>query len=272
MTVLLTLSTFAKGEDFQDHVHSIELGQDGQEHLLLLESGRVAFFNPLTSPYYQPSDFETGSKIKIELNEDLTIKSVQPLLPSNDFIPHSLQEEQIQKEATILPDYASAKKIFDRMNRSYKTNTECSDRAHVWSYEEYKKNNLYTNKSFIFFTNTYIRKYRFKWWFHVAPYTLVREHGEIVEHVLDRKYTSYPYHMKQWTDVFMRSKKECPVKTYAHYRANKNGTNHCFLVKSSMYYRLPLHIRGMEDNGTIKTNFSQSEVNFSYRTFRNRLK
>jgi hypothetical protein len=125
-------------------------------------------------------------------------------------------------------------------------------------------------KVFLFFTNTYIRRYRFGWWFHVSPYTLVQGEDSIQEWIMDRRYTRSPYGMKNWTDVFIRSKRFCPVSTYRNYRANRNGSEHCFVVKSAMYYRLPLHVRNKEDYGTIKSSFSRGEVNFSYRAFRRR--
>lgn len=267
---LLSISSLALAERFKDRIHSVSLAKSGQEHLLYLESGRVVFFDSGEAPYFDPSDFKAGEMVELEVDEDLNLISITTLVsePAEDDFTMKLEDHAA--DPTILPDYATAKKIFNGMNRSYKRNTECSDRAHVWSYEEWKKHGLISNKVFLFFTNTYIRRYRFKWWFHVSPYTLLRENGGVVEHVMDRKYTGYPYHMKQWTDVFIRSKKTCPEKTYAHYRANKNGPEHCFIVKTSMYYRLPYHVRMMEDHGVIKSSFSTSEVNFSYRAFTRR--
>jgi hypothetical protein len=269
--LMTTLSTLAWGERFTDHIHSVSPGENGDEHLLMLSSGRAAFIDQEISPEFDPSDFRSGERVELEVDENLTLKSVTSLPPletSQDTAP--FMEPELLQNPTVLSDYSTAKSIFNGMNRSYKSKTECSDRAHVWSYEEWKKHGLVSNKVFLFFTNTYIRRYRFYWWFHVSPYTLIRENGNVVEHVMDRRYTGYPYHMKNWTDVFIRSKKSCPVKTYAHYRANKNGPEHCFLVKTSMYYRLPYHVRMMEDNGVIKTRFSTSEVNFSYRAFTRR--
>jgi hypothetical protein len=268
--LMMSLSSWASAERFSDHIHSVDIGKEGQEHLLYLSSGRVVYFDSDEAPYFDPSDFKSGERVEIEVDENLNLKSLTNLPPLNAPQDIEPQTEVKTQDATILPNYKSAKKIFDGMNRSWKSDTECSDRAHVWAYEEWKKNDLYSNKVFLFFTNTYIRQYRFYWWFHVSPYTLVREHGEVVDHVLDRRYTSYPYHMKEWTDIFVRSKKVCQEKTYAHYRSNRNGPEHCFVVKTSMYYRLPLHVRNMEDYGTIKTSFSTSEVNFSYRAFTRR--
>lgn len=268
--LITSISPLAMAERFQDHIHSVSEGKNGEEHLLFLSSGRVVYVDSNEAPYFEPGDFKEGERVELEVDEDFTLKGLVSL-PTVETEEELLPIEEVSvQDPTILPDYETAKNIFRGMNRSWKRDTECSDRAHVWAYEEWKKHNLHSNKVFLFFTNTYIRKYRFYWWFHVSPYTLVNENGGIVDHVLDRRYTGYPYHMKQWTDVFVRSKKTCQEKTYAYYRANKNGPEHCFIVKTSMYYRLPYHVRQMEDNGVIKTQFSTSEVNFSYRAFTRR--
>ena len=265
--LMTSLTTLAWGERFTDHIHSVSEGENGEEHLLMLSSGRVVF----ASRDFDLSNFHSGERVELDVDNKLTLKSVTSLPPietPEEDAP--FMQPELQQNPTVFSSYSMAKNIFSGMNRSYKRKTECTDRAHVWSYEEWKKQGTVFNKVFLFFTNTYIRKYRFYWWFHVSPYTFIRENGDVVEHVMDRRFTGFPYHMKNWTDVFIRSKRSCPVKTYAHYRANKNGPEHCFLVKTSMYYRLPYHVRMMEDHGVIKTRFSTSEVNFSYRAFTRR--
>lgn len=268
--IMAGLSSYAFAERFQDEIHSVSEGKNGKEHLLYLNSGRVVFVDPNEAPYFESTDFRPGDNVELVTDKENTLKALTALPEEDATTGEARTDEYMSYGPTVVRDYATARSIFNGMNRSYKKNTECSDRAHVWAYEEWKKHGLKSNKAFLFFTNTYIRKYRFNWWFHVSPYVLVQENGNVVDHVMDRRYTSYPYHMKQWTDVFIRSKRSCPVKTYAHYRANKNGSEHCFVVKTPMYYRLPLHVRNMEDQGIIKDSFSTSEVNFSYRAFTRR--
>lgn len=268
--LLMIISSPLWAERFEDHIHSVSEGKSGEEHLLYLISGRVIFVDQSRPPYYHPDDFKSGDRVELEVDEKLTLVSLTSLPPQENLETGQLMGPEVE-QPTVLASHENANRIFRGMNRSYKQGTECSDRAHIWAYEEWKKNSLISNKVFLFFTNTYIRRYRFYWWFHVSPYTLVRhDNGQIIEHVLDRKYTSFPTHMKSWTDVFIRSKRTCPVSTYRHYRENKNGPEHCFLVKTSMFYRLPYHVRLMEDRGVIKTRFSQGEVNFSYRAFTRR--
>lgn len=265
---LLTSSAFA--ERFQDNIHSIDMGKNGEDHLIKLMSGRTVFVNYDEDDILSHPDLLPGRRVEVDIDENLTLKSISSLPDAPLEAEEELIEDFSTDKTTVLSSETAARNIFNGMNRSYYRDTECSDRAHVWAYEEWKKHGLISRKAFLFFTNTYIRNYRFNWWFHVSPYTLVNSNGYSVERVLDRRYTRSPFSMKNWTNIFIASNRTCPVSTYANYRANRNGREHCYLVKTSMYYRLPLHVRRMEDYGEVKTRFSTNEVNFSYRAFSRR--
>ena len=265
---ILTTSAFA--ERFQDNIHSVDVGRNGEDHLIKLTSGRTVFVKFEEGDILSNPDLLPGKRVEVEIDHNLTLKSISSLPDAPVEYEEELSEDFYDEKTTVLSSEAAARTIFNGMNRSYYSDTECSDRAHVWSYEEWKKHGLVSGKAFLFFTNTYIRNYRFNWWFHVSPYTLVNNNGFTVERILDRRYTRSPFSVKNWTDVFIASKRSCPVSTYANYRANRNGREHCYLVKTSMYYRLPLHVRRMEDYGEVKTRFSTNEVNFSYRAFSRR--
>ncbi len=262
--LLLTLAPLAQAERFQGQIESIDYGIKNQEHLLKMADGRVIFVKP-DSGLLSPKTSYQGTSVEIEVdkNDNLLSISTIPDESANDLEERSVNEKLNQSD---LPSEAEASRIFAGMNRSYYSETQCTDRAHVWTYEEYKKNNLISRKVFLFFTNTYIRRYHFNWWFHVSPYVLVQGN----ERIMDRRYTSGPRNVKTWTDIFVHSKKTCPVSTYRYYRANKNGPEHCVLVKADMYYRLPYHVRMLEDYGQRKSSFNMSEVNGSYRAFRRR--
>lgn len=263
--IMLTSAAFA--DRFIDTIHSVSKGQEDQEHLVYLTNGRIFFINP---QHFSPDDFKTGERIEVEVdkrNRLLSVKSLPKSMAPEETIDVL---ENVTEDATILPNYSEASNIFNGMNRSYYNKTECTDRAHVWSYEEWKKYKLVSRKVFMFFTRTYIRKYNYNWWFHVSPYTLVRENGMVTEFVMDRRFISVPLTMKAWSDVFIQSRKSCPVSTYAHYRANNNGNEHCFHVKSHMYNRLPLHVENEENSGQSRSQFNSSEINYSYRAFSRR--
>lgn len=262
---VLIMSPAAQALRIQGQIDSIDYGKKNQEHILKLADGRVIFVKPDSGLISSKTSYE-GIPVELEVDKNHNLISIFSL---PDESTDELEERAVtekRRRQTDLPSEEEASRIFRGMNRTYYSQTECTDRAHVWTYEEMLKNNLISRKVFLFFTNTYIRRYRYHWWFHVSPYVLVQG----IERVMDRRYTAGPRYMKTWTDIFIRSKKSCPVNTYRYYRANKNGPEHCVLVKADMYYRLPLHVRGLEDSGIVKTQFNRSEVNFSYRAFRRR--
>lgn len=267
---LLMLSSTVFAERINGTIHSFDRGNNGESHLLFLNSGRVILIKPNGRISFSRLDFKPGVHIEADVDDNNQLESISSMpdesLPSEEE-PTSAEENL---DTTVLSSMGAASNIFRGMNRSWRANTECTDRAHIWSYEEWKKHGLISRKVFMFFTNTYIRRYNYHWWFHVSPYTLVQTSGGVIEQVLDRRYTGGPRGMKSWSDIFIRSKKFCPVKTYAHYRANKNGPEHCFHVKSNMYNRLPYHVRQQENTGRVQTKFYTSEVNFSYRAFTRR--
>lgn len=267
---LLSSSVFA--ERLTGTIHSFTRGRNGDDHLLFLNSGRVIFIKPNGRISFSRLDFKPGTNIEMDVDDSNQLEGISTMpdesLPSEEEPPMPLPPAAIN--ATVLPSMSAAYSVFSGMNRSWRSNTECTDRAHVWSYEEWKKHSLVSRKVFMFFTDTYIRRYNYHWWFHVSPYTLVQTDSGVIEQVIDRRYTSGPRGMKSWSDIFIRSKKSCPVKTYAYYRANQNGPEHCFHVKSNMYNRLPLHVRQQENTGRVQTKFNTGEVNYSYRAFTRR--
>lgn len=263
--LVLLMTSSANAARIQGQIDSIDYGQKNQEHILKLADGRVIFVKPDSGLISSKTSYD-GTPVELEVDDKNNLISISTLPDESENVMEERATDELRMSQTDLPSEEEASRIFRGMNRSYYSRTECTDRAHVWTYEEWKKNNLTSRKVFLFFTNTYIRRYRYHWWFHVSPYVLVQG----TERVMDRRYTSGPRNMKTWTDIFIRSKKTCPVNTYRYYRANKNGPEHCVLVKADMYYRLPLHVRNLEDSGIVKTQFSRSEVNFSYRAFRRR--
>jgi hypothetical protein len=255
-------------ERFEATVHELDPGAPGEEQLLKLEDGRVVFLKP--EEKLLNHELLPGQRVELETDEDHTVLSIASL-PAEEDPGEELPPMSVEEAPTILPSYAAAQRIFNGMNTSWYQQTECTDRAQIWAFEEDRKHQLKSRKVFLFFTNTYIRAYRYNWWFHVSPYVMVNEGGEQpVERVMDRRFIRQPFGMKSWTDVFIYSRRTCPSSTYNHYRANRNGAEHCYLVRSAMYYRLPLHVEALENRGAVKTQWNQAEINFSYRAFRRR--
>lgn len=267
--ILTLLSTNALAEKILDNIHSVVPGNSGEEHLVYLENGRVIFADPEN---YRYDDFIPGTLVEFTINTKNRLEELsrQEELGLRTALSNQEIFSETEEEATILNSYSEALSIFRLMNQNYYNKSECTDRAHVWSYEEWRRQGLITRKVFMFFTNTYIRRYNYGWWFHVSPYTLVQNGETTTEYVMDRRFNNSPRTMKNWSDGFIHSRKECPVTTYHNYRANNNGPEHCYHVKSHMYNRLPLHVEYEERGSKPKTQFSNSEINFSYRAFSQR--
>lgn len=168
---------------------------------------------------------------------------------------------------TVLSSQAEAKDIFDHMRPAsgWSWNSQCYNRAHVWVWEEFNRTGRKMMKSFLFFTNKYIREYRFKWWFHVAPFTIVEEQGEKKEMVVDLEFMEEPLSMKEWTDHFVKTKNVCPsVTKYTDYEDHQQEQD-CYLIKTSMYFWTPDDIEAFEKTGEEKKEFIPWEIKKAYK-------
>jgi len=257
LTYLFSIATFA--ESMITKVHSI-IPIPGQEHAILrLNNGRAVFVRNQNNI---KNNFIEGSQIKLEVNSDNFLKSLQVLNASRetkDFFP-----ERANYTPTVLPDLDEAKIIFNRLNSYYLRASECYNRAHVWAYEEFTKHQLFSMKTFVFFTASYINKFRFNWWFHVAPMVYVKEGNEIIQRVLDYRYTSAPLKIKEWTDMFVFNRRPCKITTkFSEYDVNPQ-TEECYLINTSMYYWQPYDTSNEETQGIYKNSFPQSEIQAAY--------
>jgi hypothetical protein len=88
--------------------------------------------------------------------------------------------------------------------------------------------------------------------------------GKVKQRVLDIKYAQGPLALKEWTDIFIRSRSECPViEKYSDYMNFPESAN-CYLMKSSMYYYRPIDLELMEISGIEKNQWVESEVREAY--------
>jgi Glutaminase len=143
--------------------------------------------------------------------------------------------------------------------------SQCFNRAMVWSFGWWRKHSMKSMKLFIFFTREYIRRYNFEWWFHVAPYSHVMEDGKVVERVLDVKYSSGPLSFKKWSDIFMKNDADCRVITkYSDY-ADYPYTGDCYYQRATMYTYQPADLQMNEAWGYSKDNFNMTEVRGAYK-------
>lgn len=258
LPILLFISVTASAEVLR--IESIDQGQSSAEpDHLYLSDGRVAV---VTSDKMNLTP-EVGSYVNIDLDKNHEIleislakkplqKSIGSSAPVKEYVP------------TVLPNLDSVNSIFRKMNRGWQRDSQCYNRAHVWNYEEYVRSGLLSKKVFIFYTRRYIRDYNFKWWFHAIPTVLAQHEGTIVERYLDPMFARTHLTRKAWTDIFIKSRRDCPVITkYSQYRDNQE-TEHCYLHFASMYYWQPRDLDKFERTGVEKNSFIRSEVNHAY--------
>jgi hypothetical protein len=93
----------------------------------------------------------------------------------------------------------------------------------------------------------------------------LEDNGKISERIMDMKYAKSPLKLKQWTDIFIRDKSDCPVVTrYSDY-ADYPESGSCFVMKSSMYYFQPMDLEDLELMEIQKIKWQRPEVEEAYR-------
>ena len=259
--LILSLTTMtATAARFQSKVDSIDLGSGKVPHLIKLENGRVVFLDGEDKDQLSLFQDSLSHKdtLEIEVNNKNSLESVLTVDMSGDETADREGNALVYDPSVISSSQAST--AFRNMRRDYQNDSQCYNRAHIWAYEEFKRTGLKSMKLFLFFTNRYIRNYRYHWWFHVSPMAMVSEGSSSVERVLDRRYTSGPRYVKNWTDIFIYSRRACPkVSRYSDYRNNQEKED-CYLIPVSMYYWQPRDIA----NNVNKTQFYNSEINHAY--------
>lgn len=263
LIILLPIRAFAI--EILTVVHSLnESVKNDEPTLVFLASGQIAKLS--SGNQFKQSVMEAKSKrqwMKFTLDEKREITSVASHEDPN--LTEFNEEKSLlySEKPSVINSMELAQKFFSAARYKDKE-SQCFNRAHLWSYEWKKKNYLNTAKIFIFFTPRYIREHDFHWWFHVAPYVHVAIGPEIKERVMDRKYLKQPSSIKQWVETFMEKGSKCrTVKVYTDY-ANYPEAGDCYLIRSSMFTYWPLDLELEELNGTKKTSWVESEVQSAY--------
>jgi hypothetical protein len=247
-------------------IHSVEKIESN--YLIKFENGRVGFLSAHDKSFGAHNlQALAGSMVEARLTKDYSVVSMKVLeeQPQNSKALKILEiEEAPLYEPTIVPSLNEATKIFKRFNPNYKRASECSNRAHVWASEEFKKTNLKSMKVYALFTASYITRVRFKWWYHVAPMLAVKEGGKVERRVMDFMFTHQPVKVKEWTDQFVFSKRPClPTTKFSEYDVNPQ-TEDCYLMDGPMYNWTPTDLSNEELQGRYKTEFSQGEIRAAY--------
>ncbi|MGE3610145.1 MAG: protein-glutamine glutaminase family protein [Bacteriovoracaceae bacterium] len=254
--------------EIKSQVHEIDYGdQLGDEIYILLKSGHVAKLQKWNQSFLKTltDSKEQKTWLKITLDDNRYIKIVS-LIPTQKIKRSSfILSEKEGYIPTTIANTSTAKQYFRESRRTTKEETQCFNRAMVWTYEWWKKHSLKSGKLLIFFTRNYIRKYNFDWWFHITPYVhILDDNGKVVERTMDVKYSSGPLEFKKWTDIFMRNNAACPIiDRYSQY-ADYPYSGDCFLIRTHMYTYQPADLQMYEAWNYTKDNFNMDEVKAAY--------
>jgi hypothetical protein len=253
LSLLLTRTLIA--ESFQAKLVATEKAQENN-FLLKFSNGRVAF---TTSPN---ANLE-HTNYQVSVDEDQNLLQLQV----SDDRPEAAEEKNyflsLENAPTLISE-EEARKIFHRLNSNYKRSSECSNRAHVWAWEEFKNNKITSEKVYVLFTASYINRHRFKWWFHVAPLLSVQTGDQVEKWVFDFMFNPHPVTIKQWTDGFVYSHRPCQLtERFSEYDVNPQ-TEDCYLMIDSMFTWNPIDMKNQELYGRYKTQFVRGEINFAY--------
>lgn len=255
---LALMSPALSAETIKSKIFSVEEG------MVKFENGRVAFLAK------NIPDLEEQELIEAQVDERSNLLSIKKIFPpsmksmeSMEFIRYETTRPVF--ETSIVPGKEEAWNIFNRFNHNYKRVSECSDRAHVWAFDEFKRTGTKSMKAFIFFTNSYINSARMKWWFHVAPMFRVQVGNAAEDYVMDYMYHDRPLKVKEWADSYVFTRQSCRITTkFSEYDANSLSES-CYMIFESMYYRIPSEIHDQEKLGRFKVSSPESEIRTSFR-------
>lgn len=264
----LSLSAIAETK-LTTKIYDIDYGtKDGDDVLVFLTSGHVAKLNHsnmgllpdnnksfVNNDWYEIRMDSNRYIIKATRTEEPAfaagVANLKGFLQQEEYIPTTVESMDVAKK-------------YHREGRLYAKDSQCFNRAMVWSYEWWKKHSLKSNKILIYWTRNYIRKYNFEWWFHIAPLINVMDNEKVIERVMDIKYTKGPLSIQKWTNIFMKNDAVCQVITKFSEYADHPYMGDCYLQRTNMYTLQPADLQMEESWGYKKTNFIMEEVRGSY--------
>ncbi len=268
LLLLLSLSSLSKSNTLRTTVHSIDLGNNsGDQVMVMLSTGEVLWLSKKEESLIK--EFQNAYNQKLVLKINFSTKKILSSSATDfklkNFSFNQTDTDPMSYIPTIIQDEEELKKLFLGARRTSKPETQCFNRAHIWTYEWRINHRVFSSKTWLFFTRKFIRKYKFDWWFHVAPTLTVQVDGKLVEKIVDIKYAKAPLKMKSWTDIFVRDYADCPVvNRYSDY-ADSPEEGSCFVMKSSMYYYQPIDLEDLELTGIQKMKWIRGEVQEAYR-------
>ncbi len=251
----------------ETQIHDIDMGQANEEPLIFFSTGQVVSFptGDAKNFFLLREAIQKKYWFRITINDEREIINITKIAPPVELHPPIKNLIRTGPfTPSILKNMDQARAFFNEARNNARQESQCYNRAHIWSYEWRIKNNLYSSKAWLFFTRKFIRKYKFEWWFHVAPMIHVVTDGEVKERIMDIKYAKGPTKLKDWTDIFLRDNADCPVVEKYSDQANFPESGSCFVMKSSMYYYQPVDLEKKEITGEEKSRWLRSEVEHAY--------
>lgn len=262
LLALFSLSAFA--EIFEVHSVSQKENETGA-WIVKFTDGRVGFWNHEDNSLLDAHHF-SKKVIEARLSQDHVLTDVIILGPIEPTTSSSGEKNLLYPPytPTVYSNYNYATDVLNRMRRQWSGSSQCYDRSHVWAYEE-AYYGRFLQKAFLFFSDSYISRYSFPWWFHTAPYALVRMGNENAERIMDPGFSQYPLKFKLWTDLFMKNKVECKlIQKYSQY-SRRPGEDDCYLIKTSIYFWQPKDLEAFENSGVEKKKFIDWEIRHAYK-------
>lgn len=267
---LVTLPAFAATK-ITTQIHDVDLGTKfGDEVLVFLKSGDVARLKSWDLEKIEDlrSRKSTDEWMTFKLDKNRYIKSVDVADAPVSIDEKALALEEINYTPTTISSMKTAtdyiREAKSRIERE--GTTQCFNRAMVWSYDWWKKHSLRSMKVFIFWPKEYVRRYGFKWWFHVSPYSHVMDSdGVVKERVMDVKWTSRPYTFQDWADYHSSKDVKCRVvQKYSDYADNPFYSDRCYFIRANMYTWQPADLEMNEAWGYTKNAFNMDEVRAAF--------
>lgn len=264
MLILLLAPDLVLAERFSSTIHSIAFGKASEPHLVRFDNSRASFISSSDLDLFNSLVLskEKNEKVEVEIDQENNVIAAQTVgkMPQMERGEEEAWNTEPYEPSVV--SYNTALAMFGKMRKDYNNSGECYNRAHVWAYEENQRSGAKLMKIFMFFTERYIRRYRFNWWFHVTP--MVYYGNMDSPRTLDRRYTSGPKQTKIWSDVFIKSKRTCrKVKKFDEFWLNQN-TEDCYHIHTNMYYLIPRDIEKRDIFGTEKVEFIDREVRNAY--------
>ena len=166
MCALLTIPLWAATQ-VTTRIHDIDHGDHiTDDALVFLTSGQVMKINVNNTDLLEKlnESVQKRGTITLEFDENREILDVLPQTETEPVPNMSIEEPKIlsadpmagYNPSVLTPE--NVKSYFREMRHASKEETQCFNRAMVWTYEMRVKHNVYSQKIWIFFTRKYIRK------------------------------------------------------------------------------------------------------------------